>query len=101
MSNSNKVKVKTNSGFECEIDTRIVKDWKFVKAIQKTTSDDPQVQMAGSYEVVHLFLGDSNENALIKHIESLNDGYCPMDVMDQEVKEMLESIKNEDSEVKK
>jgi hypothetical protein len=101
MSNSNKVKVKTNSGFECEIDTRIVKDWKFVKAIQKTTSDDPQVQMAGSYEVVHLFLGDTNENALIKHIESLNDGYCPMDVMDQEVKEMLESIKNEDSEVKK
>lgn len=101
MSNSNKVKVKTNSGFECEIDTRIVKDWKFVKAIQKTTSDDPQVQMAGSYEVVHLFLGESNENALIKHIESLNDGYCPMDVMDQEVKEMLESIKNEDSEVKK
>ena len=101
MSNSNKVKVKTNSGFECEIDTRIVKDWKFVKAIQKTTSDDPQVQMAGSYEVVHLFLGDTNENALIKHIESLNDGYCPMDVLDQEVKEMLESIKNEDSEVKK
>lgn len=101
MSNSNKVKVKTNSGFECEIDTRIVKDWKFVKAIQKTTSDDPQAQMAGSYEVVHLFLGDTNENALIKHIESLNDGYCPMDVMDQEVKEMLESIKNEDSEVKK
>ena len=101
MSNSNKVKVKTNSGFECEIDTRIVKDWKFVKAIQKTTSDDPQVQMAGSYEVVHLFLSESNENALIKHIESLNDGYCPMDVMDQEVKEMLESIKNEDSEVKK
>lgn len=101
MSNSNKVKVKTNSGFECEIDTRIVKDWKFVKAIQKTTSDDPQVQMAGSYEVVHLFLGESNENALIKHIESLNDGYCPMDVLDQEVKEMLESIKNEDSEVKK
>ena len=101
MSNSNKVKVKTNSGFECEIDTRIVKDWKFVKAIQKTTSDDPQVQMAGSYEVVQLFQGDTNENALIKHIESLNDGYCPMDVMDQEVKEMLESIKNEDSEVKK
>ena len=101
MSNSNKVKVKTNSGFECEIDTRMVKDWRFVRAIQKTTSDDPQVQMAGSYEVVHLFLGDKNEDALIKHIESLNDGYCPMEAIDNEVKEMLESIKSEDSEVKK
>lgn len=101
MSNSNKVKVKTSSGFECEIDTRRVKDWRFVKAIQKTTSDDPQTQMAGSYEVIHLILGDKNEDALIKHIESLNDGYCPVEAIDNEVKEMLESIKSEDSEVKK
>ena len=95
------MKIHTKSGFVCEVDENRANDWRFVKAIQKTTSDDPQTQMAGSYDVIHLILGDENEDALIKHIESLNDGYCPVEAIDNEVKEMLESIKSEDSEVKK
>ena len=49
--------VKTKSGFECEINERKVKDWKFAKALAKCDSGDESQALEGTTFIVPFLLG--------------------------------------------
>ncbi len=86
------VKVKTKSGFKCEVDERALNDWRMVDYIGLIDSNDLTEQIEGFRGLVHLLLGD-NVKALEKHIMDKNNGYIPTDIMSEELREIITSAK--------
>ena len=81
----------TRSGYEFNIDDRILKDWRFVSALTKCQKRSDQFDgLEGIQEMMSLLLGDKM-GEFMKHIESKNDGYCPADVIMLEIQDIFES----------
>lgn len=86
----------TKSGYQYNIDNRILKDWRFVNALsnaQKSKSEFEKLE--GVLEMAKILFGDTYD-AYLEYIASKNDGYCDSDVIMEEIKEIFESaaIKN-------
>lgn len=94
------MKGKTKSGFKFEFDERILNDWRFLKAVAKADdSSNPSGMLAGTVELVSMIFGD-NEQALMDHIASKNDGYVPQDAIKDELLDIIEQgrdLKNSSS----
>ena len=94
------MKGKTKSGFKFEFDERILNDWRFLKAVAKADdSSNPSGMLAGTVELVSMIFGD-NEQALMDHIASKNDGYVPQDAIKDELLDIVEQgrdLKNSSS----
>ena len=86
------IKVKTQSGFKCEVDERVLSDWRMVDYIGLIDSNDLTKQVEGFRGLVHLLLGDETKR-LEEHIMSNNDGYIPTDIMSEELREIITSAK--------
>lgn len=88
------MKVTTKSGFKCEINEKITKDWRLMVAIAESQTDDPQVRISAAIDMVRLILGD-NEQAFYKHLESKNPDHIvsEQDVTD-DLKSIIDKIKN-------
>lgn len=56
------IKVKTDSGFECEVDENVVNKYAFVKSIAKVEKNPATIA-----DIVGLLIGDQ-EDALIEHL---------------------------------
>lgn len=88
---------KTKSGFEYSIDERALNDRDLLKAIRDfDTADNKMHQITALDKVISLLLRD-NEDRLMEHIASINDGYKPIDKVYAEVYEIIsnsEKIKN-------
>lgn len=82
------MKVTTKSGFKCDINENITKDWRLMVAIAEAQKDDPQVRITAAIDMVRLILGD-NEQAFYKHLESKNPDHI---VSEQDVTDDLKSI---------
>ena len=82
------IKVKTGSGFECEIRDNIGDDYRVLKAI-RGLSEDPLAFL----DLVELILGADGADALEKHIESL-EGYVSTAGMDREITEIFNAVKD-------
>ena len=88
------MKGKTKSGFKFEFDERILNDWRFLKAVAKADdSSNPSGMLAGTVELVSMIFGD-NEQALMDHIASKNDGYVPQDAIKEELLDIIEQGKD-------
>lgn len=82
--------VKTNSGFKCKIDEKIVNKYSFVRLMAKIEKDPSAI-----VDLISLLLG-SQEEKLIEHL----GGDPSIEEMSSEIASIFEAMK-ENNEVKK
>lgn len=82
---------KTKSGFKFKVDERIKKDWRLIKAITDSQSDDGNVKLKAVVTMIQLVLGDQEE-LLMQHIMKKNEGYVPFEIMQSEISEIIQFI---------
>lgn len=83
------MKIKTKSGFECNINERRLKDWRYIKAAAKMNEgDQTEIAVALAFAVPFL-LGDDGEAALIKHLED-DEGVADSEKLVQEFIEITQ-----------
>lgn len=85
----------TKSGYQYDFDNRILKDWRFVSALTKcqTAKGDTFEKLSGIQEMAQLLFGDKFDDYM-EFIKSKNDGYCPSDVIMNEITEIFQSAQN-------
>lgn len=83
------MKITTKSGFKCEVNKDIAKDWRLIKALQKCQHDETALD--GGIELENLLLGVKGSTELEKHLEAL-DGFVSADKLFEEMNEILEKI---------
>lgn len=85
----------TKSGFEIEIDERVIRDKDFLDVcleVRKATKDEDKWSLANKmYTIV---LGKKGLKSLEDHVRKNNDGFCLVDVLATEFNEIIESTKN-------
>lgn len=82
---------KTKTGFEYSIDERIVKDYRYVRALARLNKGDSAEKFIAFDQISTLMLGDKVDD-LITHVETLHDGYAPIDAIGAEVTEIIEAL---------
>jgi hypothetical protein len=86
------MKGKTKSGFEFNVDERMLEDWHVVDAIGMSESDDPSEQIAGARMLVDLILG-KDKKRLMDFLAKKNDGYVPATAMTAAIAEIITESK--------
>ena len=86
------MKVTTKSGFKCDINDKVLDDWRFARAVARTHSDDDNVRINGAVDLVSLILRD-NEDAYYKYVEKKNDGIVSEDIVTSDLVSIIEQIK--------
>lgn len=85
--------IVTESGFECDVNEAITKDWRFTKAIAMADSKDESKKLQGYVQVVELLLGDEGEERLMEHVKT-TDGIVPLKAINGEVISLIKGIKD-------
>ena len=62
------MKIKTKSGFECNVDERRLKDWRYVKAAAKINGGNEADILEAVTFAVPFLLGGDGEKSLMEHI---------------------------------
>lgn len=88
------MKIKTKTGFFCEVNEKKVQDWRFTKALAKCDSKDESTMLEGLSYVVPFLLGEDGEAALINHIED-EDGIASTVDMMNEFKDIITKVGKE------
>ena len=79
------MEVKTKSGFKFDLDERILDDWRVIRALGRADkAPKPEDRLAGIVDLVSLIFG-SDEDRLIEHLQSKNDGYVPTEALKEEI----------------
>lgn len=82
---------KTKTGFEFDIDDRILTDWRFTMALTRCQNGRGIDQLAGAQDMVSLMLGEDGLDRMMKHISENNEGYVPAEAVMAEVQDIFES----------
>lgn len=82
---------KTKSGFEYDVDDRILKDWRFTLALTKCQKGEGLEKLQGAQDMIELMLGKKGAEQFIAYIAEQHDGYADSEVVLSEVKEIFES----------
>ena len=82
---------KTKTGFEYSIDERIVEDYRYVRALAKLKKGDNTEKFLAFDQISTLMLGGKVDD-LITHVETLHDGYAPIEAIGAEVTEMMGAL---------
>ncbi len=90
------MKITTKTGFQCEVNEKMLNDYRFVKAIAKTKSKDPLISASALFDLVDLLIGDDTE--LIEHCTV--DGIADTGKISEEITDIIEQI-GKDSKIKK
>lgn len=94
------MKVRTGSGFECEIPSGIAQDFRFIKARQALKSEDPDVSNQAALDMVSIvFCNEEEENKFLLHLAD-EDGRIPIADVFREIGEILAQAGEKDSKVK-
>lgn len=86
------MQVKTKSGFKCDINNKVLDDWRFARAVARTHSDDDSERINAAVDMVSLILRD-NEEAYYKYVESKNGGIVSEDIVTDDLVSIIEQIK--------
>lgn len=86
------MKVTTKSGFKCDINDKVLDDWRFARAVARTHSDDDNERINAAVDLVSLILRD-NEEAYYKYVEKKNDGIVSEDIVTNDLVSIIEQIK--------
>lgn len=87
------MKIKTKSGFVCNINENKVKDWRYVKALALWNGKNEIDRMAGMERAISFLLGDDEER-LMEHITD-KDGNIPAESLINEFREIQELMGEE------
>lgn len=87
------MKIKTKSGFVCNINENKVKDWRYVKALALWNGRSEIDRMAGMERAISFLLGDDEER-LMEHITD-KDGNIPAESLINEFREIQELMGEE------
>ena len=88
------MKIKTKSGFVCDVNPERAKDWRFCKALAKCDSEDESSIIQGITFVVPFLLGEDGEKKLMEHVTN-EDGIAPVPEIIKEFKNILEKMGEE------
>ena len=81
----------TSSGYQFDIDDKILSDWRFTMALAKCEKRKNAFEsLQAMNEMAELLFGDQME-AFFEHIKEKNGGYVPFEVVMNEIKEIFES----------
>lgn len=86
------MKGKIKSGFEFNVDERMLDDWRVIDAIGMSESGDPSEKIAGTRMLADFILGEDKER-LMDFIAEKNDGYVPMTAMIAAIAEIITESK--------
>lgn len=89
------MKGKTKSGFQFNIDERILEDWRVIDAIGLSESADASEQLQGARKLVDLILGTEKQK-LYDFLTERNNGFVPT----TEVVKIVTEIITESKELK-
>lgn len=81
------MKIKTSSGFECNINERCFNDWRYIQSMKKVQSGEDALIIDGITSVVSLVLG-KEEQRLIEHIAD-GDGFADTTKLVREFNEIV------------
>lgn len=88
------VKGKTKSGFKFEYDERILNDYELLEAIGKFDNAETKMQSVGALTKIVDYILGNNKESFMEHIASQNDGFRPVDKIQNEMLEII-SASNE------
>jgi len=91
------MEITTKTGFKCDINEKMLTDYRFVKAIAKTKSKDILIRASALFDLVELLIGDDSE--LIAHCTT-EDGIANTERVEEEILDIIKQMGN-DSEIKK
>ena len=91
----------TSQGFKFEVNEEMLNDWRFVKAIRKSESNDPGERLLGVTDITLFLLGEEHADKLAEFIAEKNEGKAPIDVMYATVVEILNICKEANEQAKK
>lgn len=81
------MEIKTKSGFVCDVNTKKIKDWRFIKLVGKADTDNEIEGMKASTEILSFLLSKKDEERLYKHVEK--DGVAAYEDVLLEIKDIL------------
>ena len=94
------MKVRTGSGYECEIPGGISSDFRFIKARQAMKSEDPDTANQAMLDMVSIiFCNEEEENRFLLHLAD-KDGRIPLEDVFHELGEILAQAGDKDKKVK-
>lgn len=82
--------IKTNSGFEAEIDENILNDMELLDEMIEMEDGGPKALITMS-KIATKMLGKEQKGVLYDHLRT-EDGRVPLDAFSAEVKEILEGL---------
>lgn len=86
-----KIHVTTSSGFECDVNPKITKDYRFIKLLRKLMGDSEMEQFKSLVDVIHFLLGEEGEERIMNHVMD-EDGIADIELINKEVTEILASL---------
>lgn len=94
------MKIKTNSGFECDIPAGLSKDFRFLKARMALKSSDPDTANQAALDLVPLvFCDKETEDRFLQHLAD-NAGRVLLEDVFKEIGEILTQAREKDAKVK-
>lgn len=93
------VNIKTESGFECEVNENSLRDWRFIHALRDMNHEDALTKMQGVFNMILLVLGEDGERRLSEHVKD-DSGFIDSLKMAAEVNEIVTKLKDTSVEVK-
>lgn len=87
------VKIKTESGFECEVNENSMQDWRFIHAMRDMSQKDPLVKMQGVYNMILLIIGEDGERRLMDHVAD-DTGFVDAIKIAAEVNELVGKLRD-------
>ena len=94
------MKVKTSSGFECEIPSGILNDFRFIRARQALKSEDQDRSNQAALDIVSIvFCDEKEEERFLTHLAD-KDGRIPVEDVFREIGEILVQSGEKDRKVK-
>lgn len=91
----------TSQGYKFSVDERVLKDWKFVKAIRRSESKDNGQKLLGVTDLIFILLGEDQADRISEEIAKKNNGFSSIDEMYAIVVEILNLCKEKNEEIKK
>lgn len=94
-------KIKTKSGFEVEVDTRKVVDFRFLESVVAVAKGATDVDKLQAYISMTKFMfSKEDREKFFEHLAEKNDGIVEIEAVTQEFNEIIEACKEANDKVK-
>ena len=77
------IKGETKSGFQYEVDERILTDWNFMKALADAASKEGGRVLVGTVNAVFLLFGEDGEKKLCEHLKDASGHVDQEDILSE------------------